>query len=162
MTQAFRLVFARPPSDSVWAYTGGAVHYLRHFSVTGPSMGWLNSPPLSLSSHACLSWKYHLAGRSASSMSIRWGLYCKPSDCNSMVRRSCSTNFAKTNFNKPAPKGIQRKGFHAATTSMRHWLRVIGVTVVRLENQYFPARMVSHRILGSVKSMVVVMESASA
>ena len=45
---------------------------------------------------------------------------------------------------------------------MRQWLRVIGVTVVRLENQYFPARMVSVRMLGSLKSMVVVIESASA
>ena len=45
---------------------------------------------------------------------------------------------------------------------MRQWLRVMGVTVVRLENQYLPARMVSVRMLGKTKSMVVVMESASA
>jgi hypothetical protein len=34
--------------------------------------------------------------------------------------------------------------------------------VVRLENQYFPALIVSQRMLGSVKSMVVVIASASA
>ncbi len=45
---------------------------------------------------------------------------------------------------------------------MRHWLRVIGVTVVKLENQYFPARMVSSRRFGRTKSIVVVIESASA
>ena len=38
----------------------------------------------------------------------------------------------------------------------------MGVTVVRLENQYFPARIVSVRIFGSLKSIVVLMESASA
>ena len=45
---------------------------------------------------------------------------------------------------------------------MRQRLHVIGVTVVRLANQYFPARIVSQRRLGRVKSMVVVIESASA
>ena len=79
-----------------------------------------------------------------------------------MVRRSCSTNFPKTNFSRSGTKGTQRNRFQAATTSMRHWVRVIGVTVVRLENQYFPARMVSVRMFGRTKSMVVVMESASA
>src|ERR1017187_9691785 len=72
------------------------------------------------------------------------------------------TNFAKTNFSNWGPNGIQRNRFQAATTSMRHWLRVMGVTVVRLENQYLPARMTSERRLGSTKSMVVVIESASA
>src|SRR5581483_1502997 len=79
-----------------------------------------------------------------------------------MVRRSCSTNFAKTNFSSVAPKGSQRKIFHAATTSMRQCLRVMGVTVVKLENQYFPAWMVSRRRFGKMKSIVVVIESASA
>ena len=54
------------------------------------------------------------------------------------------------------------KRFQAATTSMRQWLRVMGVTVVSEENQYFPARMVSSRRLGRTKSIVVVMDSASA
>jgi len=38
----------------------------------------------------------------------------------------------------------------------------MGVTVVREENQYFPARIVSVRMFGKMKSIVVVMESASA
>ena len=67
--------------------------------------------------------------------------------CNSIVRRSCSTNFAKTNFRSDGPNGTHRKIFHAATTSMRQWLRVIGVTVVRLENQYFPTRIISVRMI---------------
>jgi hypothetical protein len=45
---------------------------------------------------------------------------------------------------------------------MRQWLRVMGVTVVSDENQYLPARMVSSRKLGRTKSMVVVIDSASA
>ena len=45
---------------------------------------------------------------------------------------------------------------------MRQWLRAIGVTVVSDENQYLPARIVSRRMLGRTKSMVVVIESASA
>src|SRR5438552_15251882 len=79
-----------------------------------------------------------------------------------MVWRSCSTNFAKTNLSNCGPNGTQRKRFQAATTSMRQWLRVLGVTVVSEENQYFPARMVSRRRLGRTKSIVVVVESASA
>src|SRR5882762_3373363 len=139
------------------------VFQLLHFSVTAPAIGCFISSPLRRASrYACFSWKYHFAGRSASSMSIRCGLCFNPSDCSSIVLRSCSTNFANTNFSSSGPNGTQRKRFHAATTSMRHWLRVMGVTVVRLENQYFPARIVSQRILGRVKSMVVVMESAAA
>ncbi len=45
--------------------------------------------------------------------------FFSPSDCFSIVCRSCSTNFANTNFSSPAPKGIQRKRFQQATTSMR-------------------------------------------
>src|SRR5215471_11205266 len=93
---------------------------------------------------------------------MRWGLWARPSACCSIVRRSCSTNFENTNFSNSLPNGTQRNRFQAATTSMRQWLRVMGVTVVRLENQYFPARIVSQRLLGRVKSMVVVIASASA
>src|SRR5581483_3771369 len=74
----------------------------------------------------------------------------------------CSTNFANTNFRSSAPNGNHRNMFQAATTSMRHWLRVIGVTVVRLANQYFPARIVSYLKFGKTKSIVVVIDSASA
>src|ERR1017187_7333423 len=136
---------------------------LRHLNVTGPPIGCRNSPPVFfISRYALFSPKYHFAGRSASSISMRCGLYFSPSDWSSMVRRSCSTNFAKTNFSNSGPKGIQRKRFQAATTSMRHWLRMIGVTVVTLENQYLPARMISERRLGRTKSMVVAIDSASA
>src|SRR5437879_6422695 len=122
----------------------------------------MSFPVLFASRCAAFNWKYHLAGRSASSISMRCGLCCRPSACNSIVRRSCSTNFAKTNFSSDGPKGIQRKMFQHATTSILQWSRVIGVTVVSDENQYFPARMVSYLKFGSTKSMVVVMESASA
>src|SRR5438445_233139 len=136
---------------------------LLHFSVTGPAIGCFISTPVRLASRcAALSPKYHFAGRSASSINIKCGLCFKPSLCSSMVRRSCSTNFAKTNFNNDGPNGTQRKMFQHATTSIRQWSRVMGVTVVSEENQYFPARMVSSRRFGSTKSIVVVMESASA
>src|ERR1022692_4533471 len=45
-------------------------------------------------------------------------------------------------FQQVGPKGSQRKRFQAATTSMRHWLRVMGVTVVRDQSHFVPARMV--------------------
>jgi hypothetical protein len=45
---------------------------LLHFNVTGPDMGCFIAPPARLASRcAALSWKYHLAGRSASSISMR-------------------------------------------------------------------------------------------
>ena len=136
---------------------------LLHLSVTGPAIGCFISAPVRFASRcAAFNWKYHFAGRSASSISIRCGLCCKPSACSSMVRRSCSTNLAKTNFNSSDPNGSQRKIFQAATTSMRHWVRVIGVTVVSDENQYLPARIISRRRLGKAKSIVVVIEAAAA
>src|SRR5271170_1111500 len=46
--------------------------------------------------------------------------------------------------------------FHAATKSSRQRSRRTGVTVVRLDSQYFPARICSKRWLGSTKSIVVV------
>src|SRR5258706_11022889 len=144
-------------------YLSESMDQLLHFSVSGPVRGCFISPPVRFASRcAAFNWKYHFAGRSASSISMRCGLCFRPSACSSMVRRSCSTNLAKTNFSNSAPKGIQRKMFQAATTSMRHCSRVMGVTVVSDENQYFPARMVSVRTFGNTKSMVVVMDSAAA
>src|SRR4051812_31502141 len=58
--------------------------------------------------------------------------------------------------------GTKRNRFHADDTSMRQRSRVMGVTVVRLENQYFPARITSVRMFGRIKSMVVVMLSPPA
>src|SRR5271155_381972 len=43
--------------------------------------------------------------------------------------------------------------FHAATKSSRHKSRRTGVTVVRLDSQYFPARICSKRWFGRTKSM---------
>src|SRR5207248_7891062 len=73
-----------------------------------------------------------------------------------MVRWSWRMNF----FPKKRPMGkisgvAQRKIFHAARTSMRQWLSVIGVTVVSVENQASPQRTTSYRRFGSTKSIVV-------
>jgi hypothetical protein len=53
-------------------------------------------------------------------------------------------------------KGTQRKQFHAAQKSMRHWSCVIGVTVAREENHQRPACTNSNRRFGNTKSIVVV------
>src|SRR5580704_2075284 len=52
--------------------------------------------------------------------------------------------------------GNHGRMFHAATKSSRQKSRRTGVTVVRLESQYWPARICSKRWLGSTKSIVVV------
>src|SRR5205807_9298830 len=108
---------------------------LLHFNVTGPAIGCFISVPVRFASRcAAFNPKYHFVGRSASSICIKCGLCFSSSDCLSIVCRSCSTNFVKTNFSIPAPNGIERRRFQQATTSMRQCSRVMGVTVVNEEN----------------------------
>ena len=45
--------------------------------------------------------------------------------------------------------------FHAATNSIRHKSRRMGVTVARLENHSLPLRISSKRMFGNTKSIVV-------
>src|ERR1700730_2265213 len=76
---------SRMPSGSQ-RDAGAAGTQLRHFKMTGPVNGCFISPPvLRASKYAAFNPKYHFAGRSASSISIRCGLRFNPSDCLSMV-----------------------------------------------------------------------------
>ena len=60
--------------------------YDRHRSVTGPLIGWAIVVPVRLaSSKLAFSPKYHLAGRSASSISMRRGSCLRPSACRIIV-----------------------------------------------------------------------------
>ena len=59
---------------------------LLHFNVTGPLMGCrISAPVRRVSRYSFFNWKYHFAGRSASSISIRCGLCFRPSACFSIV-----------------------------------------------------------------------------
>ncbi len=56
--------------------------YDRHRSVTGPCTGCATGSPVRRDSKRfAFRAKYHFAGRSASSISIRCGWYCNPSAC---------------------------------------------------------------------------------
>src|SRR5260370_37666548 len=58
----------------------------RHRSVTGPFIGWTICAPVRRDSISfAFNAKYHFAGRSASSMSIKCGLCFSPSACRIIV-----------------------------------------------------------------------------
>src|SRR5207245_761555 len=100
---------------------------------------------------AAFNWKYHFAGRSASSISIRLGLCARPRACFSMVCWSWRRNLRAKARKIDTANGTQGKMFHAATKSMRQRSRRIGVTVARLENQYGPKRISSKSMLSSAE-----------
>jgi len=125
----------------------------RQCSVTGPFIGCAIAAPVRRdSSRLAFSPKYHFAGRSASSISIRRGLCFNPSACRIIVSWSCRKNFF-ANIRK-IQTGSSK--FQAATKSIRQRSRRTGVTVARLENHSFPLRISSVRMFGKTKSMVVV------
>src|SRR6267154_514746 len=109
---------------------------LLHRKVTTPSNGCTISTPLRRDSiKLAFNPKYHLAGRSASSININLGSCFNPSACRIIVSWSCRKKVFPNIRNKPTGK----KGkFQAATKSIRHKSRRTGVTVARLENHIFP------------------------
>ena len=83
---------------------------LLHFSVTGPASGFFISDPVFRdSSSAAFNPKYHLAGRSASSISIRCGLCFRPSDCCSMVEPVLFHELRKHKLQQLRPQGHPAK-----------------------------------------------------
>ncbi len=78
----------------------------RQRRVTGPSIGCCIARPLSsASSRARFNAKYHFAGRSASSISIRPGLNLSPSACCTMVSWSWRTKRSPKNLAIAVTKG---------------------------------------------------------
>src|SRR6266852_6507473 len=125
----------------------------RQRSVTGPLIGCTIGAPVRRDSRRfAFNAKYHFACRSASSISIKRGLYFNPSACWIIVSWSCRRNFVAKGRKIATGKGK----FHAATKSIRHKSRRTGVTVARLENHSFPLRSISVRRFASTKSIVVV------
>src|SRR6266404_4383923 len=107
-----------------------------HRKVTGPSNGCTISTPVRRDSiKFAFNPKYHLAGRSASSININFGSCFNPSACRIIVSWSCRKKVFPNIRNKLTGK----KGkFQAATKSIRHKSRRTGVTVARIENNIFP------------------------
>jgi len=96
--RTFRLL---TPDDKFRLYAENHRRLVRFQVLTSPLQrngghGVLHRAPGALwLRDGCLQLEIPFCGRSASSMSMRWGLCFRPSDCNSMVRRSCSTNLAR-------------------------------------------------------------------
>ena len=100
--------------------------------------------------------KYHLAGLSASSISIRLGLCLQALGLlDHRLLVLAHKLRAEELRNRRHEAARNKKHSTQRHTSMRQVEPVTGVTVVRLGNHLSPQRMISVRRLGSTKSMVV-------
>ena len=120
---------------------------LLHFNVTGPVSGCFISPPVLLRFQMrCLQSEIPFGGTVGVVDQHQVRIVLQPFGLLFHGLAVLLHEFRKHKLQATAgPNGTQRKRFHAATTSMRQWLRVIGVTVVRLtrtsicRREWFPA-----------------------